>query len=158
MIFCVVYAAMLRQEQGELGLARRQCKMRQREEDERVMHGDEHPRRSGARYGEEEAVEFAASGCYWSPFYWNVASLHLLLCPTWVSSSSSSSSSLLSFFYRFSCGLILNGEWGSGGASGGGQVAKDALGNDVVADAWLANHGPGDRTLTQGLKVILIKD
>ncbi|KAL2472612.1 Cytochrome [Forsythia ovata] len=40
---------------------------------------------------------------------------------------------------------------GSGGA-GGGQVAKDALGNDVIASVWLKNHGPGDRTLTQGLK------
>ncbi|KAJ4980318.1 hypothetical protein NE237_031155 [Protea cynaroides] len=40
---------------------------------------------------------------------------------------------------------------GSGG-SGGGTVAKDALGNDVYADKWLATHGPGDRTLTQGLK------
>ncbi|KAL2466425.1 Cytochrome b6-f complex iron-sulfur subunit [Abeliophyllum distichum] len=40
---------------------------------------------------------------------------------------------------------------GSGG-SGGGTIAKDALGNDVVADVWLKNHGPGDRTLTQGLK------
>lgn len=33
-------------------------------------------------------------------------------------------------------------------------MAKDALGNDVVADEWLKNHGPNDRTLTQGLKVI----
>lgn len=41
----------------------------------------------------------------------------------------------------------------SGGA-GGGQVAKDALGNDVIAEVWLKNHGPGDRTLTQGLKVL----
>ncbi|KAK9085044.1 hypothetical protein Sjap_025455 [Stephania japonica] len=28
----------------------------------------------------------------------------------------------------------------------------DALGNDVIADQWLKVHGPGDRTLTQGLK------
>ncbi|KAL8497409.1 hypothetical protein ACS0TY_020922 [Phlomoides rotata] len=40
---------------------------------------------------------------------------------------------------------------GSGG-SGGGTVAKDALGNDVIAAEWLKTHGPGDRTLTQGLK------
>ncbi|CAI9090368.1 OLC1v1025131C2 [Oldenlandia corymbosa var. corymbosa] len=40
---------------------------------------------------------------------------------------------------------------GSGGGSGG-TVAKDALGNDVLAEVWLKNHGPGDRTLTQGLK------
>ncbi|KAL5700244.1 plastoquinol--plastocyanin reductase [Ranunculus cassubicifolius] len=40
---------------------------------------------------------------------------------------------------------------GSGG-DGGGTLAKDALGNDVVAEVWLKNHGPGDRTLTQGLK------
>ncbi|CAM8952936.1 unnamed protein product [Rhodiola kirilowii] len=40
---------------------------------------------------------------------------------------------------------------GSGGG-GGGTVAKDALGNDVIAAEWLKTHGPGDRTLTQGLK------
>ncbi|XP_008812856.2 cytochrome b6-f complex iron-sulfur subunit, chloroplastic isoform X2 [Phoenix dactylifera] len=40
---------------------------------------------------------------------------------------------------------------GSGG-EGGGVVAKDALGNDVIAAEWLKIHGPGDRTLTQGLK------
>ncbi|XP_009134365.2 cytochrome b6-f complex iron-sulfur subunit, chloroplastic [Brassica rapa] len=40
---------------------------------------------------------------------------------------------------------------GSGGG-GGGTPAKDALGNDVVAAEWLKTHGPGDRTLTQGLK------
>ncbi|XP_028088002.1 cytochrome b6-f complex iron-sulfur subunit 2, chloroplastic isoform X2 [Camellia sinensis] len=40
---------------------------------------------------------------------------------------------------------------GSGGA-GEGTVAKDALGNDVIAAEWLKIHGPGDRTLTQGLK------
>ncbi|XP_068335715.1 cytochrome b6-f complex iron-sulfur subunit, chloroplastic-like [Pyrus communis] len=38
------------------------------------------------------------------------------------------------------------------GAGAGGQVAKDALGNDVLAAEWLKTHGPGDRTLTQGLK------
>ncbi|PON45269.1 Rieske iron-sulfur protein [Parasponia andersonii] len=40
---------------------------------------------------------------------------------------------------------------GSGG-TGGGTIAKDALGNDVLAAEWLKSHGPGDRTLTQGLK------
>lgn len=39
----------------------------------------------------------------------------------------------------------------SGGA-GGGVVAKDALGNDVVASEFLANHKPGERALAQGLK------
>lgn len=39
------------------------------------------------------------------------------------------------------------------GGGGGGIVAKDAFGNDVIATEWLKNHGPGDRTLTQGLKV-----
>lgn len=39
------------------------------------------------------------------------------------------------------------------GGAGGGTVAKDAIGNDVIADKWLKDHGPGDRTLTQGLKV-----
>ncbi|PRQ52966.1 putative plastoquinol--plastocyanin reductase [Rosa chinensis] len=38
------------------------------------------------------------------------------------------------------------------GAGSGGQVAKDALGNDVIASEWLKTHGPGDKTLTQGLK------
>ena len=41
------------------------------------------------------------------------------------------------------------------GGGGGGIVAKDALGNDVIASEWLKTHGPGDRTLTQGLKVQL---
>nr|GLL30449.1 cytochrome b6-f complex iron-sulfur subunit 1, chloroplastic [Ipomoea trifida]GMD08459.1 cytochrome B6-F complex iron-sulfur subunit, chloroplastic [Ipomoea batatas] len=40
---------------------------------------------------------------------------------------------------------------GSGGGSGG-TVAKDALGNDVLASEWLKTHAPGNRTLTQGLK------
>lgn len=34
-------------------------------------------------------------------------------------------------------------------------MAKDAIGNDVIAENWLKTHGPGDRTLTQGLKVSL---
>ncbi|KAM5580851.1 cytochrome b6-f complex iron-sulfur subunit, chloroplastic [Rosa sericea] len=38
------------------------------------------------------------------------------------------------------------------GAGSSGQVAKDAIGNDVIASEWLKTHGPGDRTLTQGLK------
>ncbi|KAL3624760.1 hypothetical protein CASFOL_031428 [Castilleja foliolosa] len=40
----------------------------------------------------------------------------------------------------------------SSGGGTGGIVAKDALGNDVVAEEWLKNHVPGDRTFTQGLK------
>jgi cytochrome b6-f complex iron-sulfur subunit len=40
----------------------------------------------------------------------------------------------------------------SSGGGSGGQAAKDALGNDVKADAWLKTHLPGDRSLTQGLK------
>lgn len=43
----------------------------------------------------------------------------------------------------------------SSGSGAGGQVAKDALGNDVIASEWLKTHGPGDRTLTQGLKVLI---
>jgi hypothetical protein len=43
----------------------------------------------------------------------------------------------------------------SSGAGSSGQVAKDALGNDVIAAEWLKTHGPGDRTLTQGLKVLM---
>ncbi|MCL7034997.1 hypothetical protein MKW94_007561 [Papaver nudicaule] len=38
------------------------------------------------------------------------------------------------------------------GSGAGGQTAKDALGNDVIAAEWLKTHGPGNRTLTQGLK------
>lgn len=41
---------------------------------------------------------------------------------------------------------------GAGGGTGG-QAAKDALGNDVKTNAWLATHQKGDRSLTQGLKV-----
>lgn len=39
-------------------------------------------------------------------------------------------------------------------AAGGGDslAAKDALGDDVKASAWLQKHQPGDRSLTQGLK------
>ncbi|MGF1482127.1 MAG: cytochrome b6-f complex iron-sulfur subunit [Cyanophyceae cyanobacterium] len=39
----------------------------------------------------------------------------------------------------------------SGGA-GGGVTAKDELGKDVLASEYLASHGPGARTLAQGLK------
>ncbi len=39
------------------------------------------------------------------------------------------------------------------GGGSGGQVAKDALGNNVKASSWLTTHLPGDRSLAQGLKV-----
>lgn len=38
------------------------------------------------------------------------------------------------------------------GAAGGGTVAKDELGKDIVADEYLASHSAGDRALAQGLK------
>lgn len=40
----------------------------------------------------------------------------------------------------------------SSGGSGSGVTAKDALGNDVKANQFLASHNVGDRTLVQGLK------
>ncbi|EFN56831.1 hypothetical protein CHLNCDRAFT_57522 [Chlorella variabilis] len=40
----------------------------------------------------------------------------------------------------------------SKGGGGGGTVAKDALGADVKASAWLKTHPVGDRSLVQGLK------
>lgn len=40
---------------------------------------------------------------------------------------------------------------GSGG-SGAGLIAKDAIGNDILATEWLKTHPPGDKTLAQGLK------
>ena len=40
---------------------------------------------------------------------------------------------------------------GSGGGAGG-SAAKDALGNDLYAQAYLQSHGAGDRSLAQGLK------
>lgn len=40
----------------------------------------------------------------------------------------------------------------STGAAGGGVTAKDALGNDVSASAFLASHKAGERELAQGLK------
>lgn len=41
------------------------------------------------------------------------------------------------------------------GGGGSGQVAKDALGNDVKSNSWLATHPKGDHSLVQGLKVRL---
>lgn len=40
----------------------------------------------------------------------------------------------------------------SSGGTGGGIVAKDALGNDIVVSDFLSSHNPGDRVLAQGLK------
>ena len=40
----------------------------------------------------------------------------------------------------------------SAGGAGGGIVAKDALGNDIIATDYLASHAAGDRSLAQGLK------
>lgn len=40
----------------------------------------------------------------------------------------------------------------SSGGTGGGLIAKDALGNDIKVSEFLANHNAGDRTLAQGLK------
>lgn len=40
----------------------------------------------------------------------------------------------------------------SSGAGGGGVTAKDALGNNVKASAFLEEHNVGDRVLVQGLK------
>jgi cytochrome b6-f complex iron-sulfur subunit len=40
----------------------------------------------------------------------------------------------------------------SRGGTGGGVAAKDALGNDVIASKFLADHQAGDRVLAQGLK------
>ncbi|KAK9915570.1 hypothetical protein WJX75_000961 [Coccomyxa subellipsoidea] len=34
----------------------------------------------------------------------------------------------------------------------GGQIAKDAAGNDVKSSKWLASHKTGDHSLVQGLK------
>ncbi|CAI9773479.1 unnamed protein product [Fraxinus pennsylvanica] len=86
------------------------------------MPGYQHSSRPGAGHGKKTTDELAPFGCYFIPHCWHAGSLCFFLCTR-----------------------------GSGGA-GGGQVAKDALGNDVIASAWLKNHGPGDRTLTQGLK------
>jgi cytochrome b6-f complex iron-sulfur subunit len=40
----------------------------------------------------------------------------------------------------------------SSGGTGGGVVAKDALGKDIVVSEFLASHNVGDRVLAQGLK------
>ncbi|EAM48506.1 Plastoquinol--plastocyanin reductase [Crocosphaera watsonii WH 8501] len=40
----------------------------------------------------------------------------------------------------------------SSGGAGGGVNAKDALGNDVIASNFLAEHNVGDRVLAQGLQ------
>lgn len=40
----------------------------------------------------------------------------------------------------------------SSGGAGGGIVAKDALGNDIKASAFLAENNVGDRVLAQGFK------
>jgi cytochrome b6-f complex iron-sulfur subunit len=40
----------------------------------------------------------------------------------------------------------------SSGGKSGGLIAKDALGNDVIASEFLATHNPGDRVLAQGFK------
>ncbi|MFZ9737905.1 MAG: cytochrome b6-f complex iron-sulfur subunit [Prochlorotrichaceae cyanobacterium] len=40
----------------------------------------------------------------------------------------------------------------SSGGTGGGVAAKDALGNDVVVEDFLAAHNVGERVLVQGLK------
>lgn len=48
------------------------------------------------------------------------------------------------------------------GGSGGGVAAKDKLGKAISASAFLDNHKPGDRTLSQGLKgdptYLIVKD
>ena len=50
----------------------------------------------------------------------------------------------------------------SGGAVGGGILAKDSLGMDVVASQFLASHTSGERVLAQGLKgdptYLVVKD
>ncbi|HEY9851524.1 MAG TPA: cytochrome b6-f complex iron-sulfur subunit [Leptolyngbyaceae cyanobacterium] len=40
----------------------------------------------------------------------------------------------------------------SAGGSGGGAIAKDALGNDLIVSEYLQTHNPGDHSLAQGLK------
>ena len=39
------------------------------------------------------------------------------------------------------------------GGSGGGVTAKDAIGNEVTTESWLATHGVGSRELAEGIKV-----
>ncbi|MCG9892486.1 MAG: cytochrome b6-f complex iron-sulfur subunit [Thermosynechococcaceae cyanobacterium MS004] len=38
------------------------------------------------------------------------------------------------------------------GSAGGGLIAKDALGNDIVVSDYLTTHAAGDRSLAQGFK------
>ena len=40
----------------------------------------------------------------------------------------------------------------SSGGAGGGLIAKDALGNDLIVSEFLDTHNVGERTLAQGLK------
>lgn len=40
----------------------------------------------------------------------------------------------------------------SSGGTGGGVTAKDELGKDIVVSEYLSEHGPGSRSLAQGLK------
>lgn len=40
----------------------------------------------------------------------------------------------------------------SSGSAGGGTIAKNELGNDVVASEFLSNNAPGSKVLVQGLK------
>lgn len=40
----------------------------------------------------------------------------------------------------------------SSGGGAGGVTAKDALGNDILVDGFVASHNPGDHVLAQGLK------
>lgn len=40
----------------------------------------------------------------------------------------------------------------SSGGAGGGVTAKDALGNDISVNEFVASHKSGDRVLAQGLK------
>lgn len=39
------------------------------------------------------------------------------------------------------------------GGGGGGVVARDAVGNDVTVDSWIATHSVGSRELAEGIKV-----
>ncbi|CAM9494810.1 unnamed protein product, partial [Choristocarpus tenellus] len=39
-----------------------------------------------------------------------------------------------------------------GGGAGGGVTARDAVGNDVTVDGWVATHLPGSRELAEGIK------
>lgn len=41
----------------------------------------------------------------------------------------------------------------SSGGTGGGVIAKDAIGNEVTTESWLASHISGSRELAEGIKV-----